>query len=362
MADPLSARVVLRPTEGPPRAVEVTLGAEAFPVAVLFGPSGAGKSTLLRCLAGLERPAEGAIRWRDRTWFDATTWVPPQRRDVGFVAQRGALFPHLDVAANVAFGLAALDARERARRVAEVLARFGLEDLRHRAPATLSGGETQRVALARAVARRPSLLLLDEPFSALDHPARAALRTDLRRWLRELDLPTVLVTHDPAEAMAIGDSLAVLDRGRVRQTGPVGEVFERPADAATARILGVDTLVAATVLRAAEGGRAVVRAGERELTVSAPTGITGRVRVCVRAEDVTLLAGAADVVRNGTSAVVRRVDDEGALAVVTLDGGFPLVARLPRRAWRALGLAAGDAVFAAIDPGAAWAVADDGGL
>ena len=358
MADALIATVTLRPAGGPSREVALALGAEAFPLAVLFGPSGAGKSTLLRCLAGLERPAAGTVRWRGRTWFDAATWVPPQRRDVGFVAQHGALFPHLDVAGNVAFGLAALGPAERARRVAEVLARFGLDALRDRAPGSLSGGERQRVALARAVARRPSLLLLDEPFSALDHPARAALRADLRRWLRELDLPAVLVTHDPAEAMAVGDTLAVLDGGRVRQAGPVGEVFERPRDAATARILGVDTLVSATVERAVSEGRVVVRAGGHALTVSAPAGTAGRVAVCVRADDVTLLAGAAHEGRNGAPGRVRRIDDEGALAAVTLDCGFALRARLPRRALRELGLAAGDEAFAAIDPGAAWAVAD----
>lgn len=357
MADDLIAHVELSPARGPARSVELRLDAGAFPVAVLFGPSGAGKSTLLRCLAGLERPSRGTIRWRDRTWFDAASWVPPQRRDVGFVAQHGALFPHLDVAGNVAFGLDALASPERASRVTDVLARFDLLALRHRAPATLSGGERQRVALARAIARRPSLLLLDEPFSALDHPARAALRSDLRRWVRELDLPTLLVTHDPAEAMAIGDSLSVLDAGRVRQSGPVGEVFERPRDAATARILGVDTLVSATVLRAVEG-HAVVRAGDHELTVSAPGGITGRVRVCVRAEDVTLLARAPDDGRNGAPGRVARVDDEGAFAVVALDCGFPLVARMPRRALRELGLREGDAAFAAIDADAAWAVTD----
>jgi molybdate transport system ATP-binding protein len=357
VADDLIARVELRPAGGPPRAVALSLGGDAFPIAVLFGPSGAGKSTLLRCIAGLERPAAGVVRWRDRAWFGAATWVPPQDRDVGFVAQQGALFPHLDVADNVAFGLAALGPAERARRVAEVLDRFDLAGLRRRAPATLSGGERQRVALARAVARRPSLLLLDEPFSALDHPARAALRADLRRWVRALGLPTLLVTHDPAEAMAVGDTLVVLDAGQVRQTGPVGAVFERPCDAATARILGVDTLVAATVLRAG-AGTAVVRAGDGELTVSAPEGLAGRVRVCVRAEDVTLRAGNPGAEGNGAPGRVLRVDDEGAFAVVSLDCGFPLVARLPRRALRALGLAAGDAVFAAIDPSAAWAVAD----
>jgi molybdate transport system ATP-binding protein len=357
VADDLIVRVELRPAHGPPRSVELSLATGDFPLVVLFGPSGAGKSTLLRCLAGLDRPCAGAIRWRSCTWFDAATWVPPQRRDVGFVAQHGALFPHLDVAANVAFGLDALRSAERAARVTEVLDRFDLGALRHRAPVTLSGGERQRVALARALARRPSLLLLDEPFSALDHPARAALRADLRRWVRELGLPTLLVTHDPAEAMAIGDTLAVLDAGRVRQAGPVGEVFERPRDAATARILGVDTLVAATMLHAIDG-RGVVRAGERDLAVSAPDGLTGRVLVCVRAEDVVLFARAPDDGRNGAPGRVVRIDDEGAFTVVALDCGYPLRARLPRRVFGHLGLRVGDEAFAAIDARAAWTIAD----
>ena len=357
MADDLIARVELRPAQGPPRAVALSLDEEAFPIAVLFGPSGAGKSTLLRCLAGLDRPSAGLVRWRGRVWSDASTWVPPQRRDVGFVAQHGALFPHLDVDGNVAFGLDALSPPERARRVDECVARFDLGALRRRSPSTLSGGERQRVALARAIARRPSLLLLDEPFSALDHPAREALRADLRRWVRELSLPTLLVTHDPAEAMAIGDTLAVLDGGRVRQSGPVGEVFERPCDAATARILGVDTLVSATVLRAAEGGAVVLAAG-RELAVSAPPGIAGRVRVCVRAEDVALLAREPEGGRNGAPGRVLRVADEGAFTVVSLDCGYPLAARMPRRVFRELRMGEGDVVFAAIDAGAAWAVAE----
>ena len=165
------------------------------------------------------------------------------------------------------------------------------------------------------------------------------------------------MTHDPSEAMAIGDSLAVLDAGRVRQSGPVGEVFERPLDAATARILGVDTLVPAAVLRATEGG-AVLLAGGRELAASAPVGITGEVRVCVRAEDVALLARDPGGGRNGAPGRVLRVDDEGAFTVVALDCGYPLLARMPRRVFRELGLGEGDAVFAAIDEGAAWVVAE----
>ncbi len=352
MADDLIARVEL----GDARAVELTLGADAFPIAVLFGPSGAGKTTLLRCLAGLERPSAGTLRWRSQTWFDAATWVPPQRRDVGFVAQHGALFPHLDVAANLAFGLDALSPGERARRVDECASRFGLGALLRRAPATLSGGERQRVSLARAVVRRPSLLLLDEPLSALDLPARESLRADLRRWLRELALPTLLVTHDPAEAMALGDSLVVFDRGRARQVGAVGEVFERPCDAATARIVGVDTLIDATVVREADG-YVVVRAGGRELVAAGPRAVSGEVKVCVRAEDVTLHRADGRTAHDGVVGRVVRVEDEGAFAVVTLDCGFALAARMPRRVLRALGLAEGDAAVAVIDRDATWVVA-----
>ncbi|HET7824836.1 MAG TPA: ATP-binding cassette domain-containing protein, partial [Anaeromyxobacter sp.] len=162
-------------------------------VTVLFGPSGSGKSTVLRALAGLDRPDEGRIRFGAETWFDAAAraFVPPQRRAVGLLFQEYALFPHLRVAANVGYGVRRLGRAARDARVRELAARLGIEPLLDRRPSELSGGQRQRVALARALAPSPRLLLLDEPLSALDAPARAELRGELRRTLESLGVPAV---------------------------------------------------------------------------------------------------------------------------------------------------------------------------
>jgi molybdate transport system ATP-binding protein len=228
---------------------------DGFSVTVLFGPSGSGKTTVLRCLAGLERPEAGAIRWGEAIWFDAARgiFLRPQHRGIGYLFQEYALFPHLTVAQNIAYGLTGLSRTERRRRVADILELVQLTGLEARYPKHLSGGQQQRVALARALAPRPRLLLLDEPLSALDATIRERLRQDLRRLLRALGTPTVLVTHDRVEALALGDEIVVLDQGKVCQSGPVHEVFGRPSDAAVARIVGVDTVEPGKVLHVAEG-------------------------------------------------------------------------------------------------------------
>jgi molybdate transport system ATP-binding protein len=221
-------------------------------VAVLFGPSGAGKTLTLHCLAGLLRPEAGRVVLDDRVLFDATRGIhlPPQARRVGYVFQGAALFPHLTVQENVAFGLRHRPQAERTRRAAEVLARLDLSSLASRAPGDLSGGQRQRVAVARAIARDPALMLLDEPLSALDLPLRRALRDELRLLLAELRMPTVLVTHDFSEAYHLGDRMIVYDRGRVVQAAPRGELLGQPASEAVARILGLRNILHGTVLEA----------------------------------------------------------------------------------------------------------------
>ena len=188
-------------------------------VVVLFGPSGSGKSLTLRCLAGLERADGGRIAINGRTFFDAAAGVDlrPQERRLGYVFQGYALFPHLTVGQNIAFGLRGRPRGEQRRRAAEVIERLGLGGLEHRAPRELSGGQQQRVALGRALAVDPELLLLDEPLSALDAPLRRQLRDDLERTLRDWRIPTVLVTHDLSEAYQLADRVIVYDHGRVIQ-------------------------------------------------------------------------------------------------------------------------------------------------
>jgi ABC-type sulfate/molybdate transport systems ATPase subunit len=198
---------------------------------VLFGPSGAGKSTLLRLLAGLDRPDEGWIKLDGRTLTDeaAGLFVPPGKRRIALVAQQPALFSHLNVDANVGYGLTDLGRKERSQRIEAMLTLVGAAHLSSRLPRKLSGGEAQRVALARALAPMPRLVLLDEPFAALDGAASDELLVRLQRWLREHGVLTVLVTHDAPDAYASGAEVALLQNGRVLALGPaaITLAFER---------------------------------------------------------------------------------------------------------------------------------------
>lgn len=222
------------------------------PVAVLFGPSGAGKTLTLQALAGLMRPDEGRIVVDGRVFFDASAGIdlsPPARR-IGYVFQGYALFPHLTVAGNVAFGLRDRPRAERRARAREVIERLGLHGIEERYPHDLSGGQRQRVALGRALAIDPALLLLDEPLSALDRPLRESLRDELRRILDEWQRAVVLVTHDFAEAYRLADRIVVYDAGRVVQSAPRSEILWQPASESVARIMGIRNLLHGTVVKA----------------------------------------------------------------------------------------------------------------
>jgi len=202
----------------------------------LVGPSGAGKTSVLRAIAGLLRPERGRIALEDETWLDTASRVdlPPERRRVGLVFQEYALFPHLSVRANVAFG-----GRDR---VDELLERFGIAALADARPGAISGGERQRVALARALARDPGVLLLDEPLSALDAHTRRRVRGELREVLGELGLPTLMVTHDFEDATSLADRIGVLVDGRLLQVGSPSELVASPADAFVAGFTGANLL------------------------------------------------------------------------------------------------------------------------
>jgi iron(III) transport system ATP-binding protein len=210
----------------------------------LLGPSGCGKTTVLRCLAGFLRPDRGTVVLDGRVLDDeAGAHVPPERRGLGVVFQEHALFPHLSVADNVAFGLRALRPAARRARVAEVLRLVGLAGLEARRPNELSGGQQQRVALARAIAPRPRLLLLDEPFSSLDALLRAEMRAEVLRVLRAEGATAVLVTHDQEEALQLADRVAVMQGGRIEQVGTPEEVYTRPRTLFVAQFLGQTNLV-----------------------------------------------------------------------------------------------------------------------
>jgi molybdate transport system ATP-binding protein len=322
-------------------------------ILVLFGPSGAGKSTVLRQLAGLERPGRGTIRFASDTWFDRASglWRTPQQRRVGVVSQESTLFPHLSVRDNIEYGIAERLPDKRVARSTELAAVLGVSELLTRRPRELSGGEVQRVAIARALAPAPRLMLLDEPLAALDAPTRARLRRDIRGVLHRTGTPAVLVTHDRTEALAMGDRIAVLIAGRVRQVGLVSAVFSHPADAEVAASLGVEAVLPARVLHASGGllsvaiSDVVLQVAERDETTVGST-----VYACIRAEDVTLetQSPAHASTRNHLAATIVAVTPEGPVDRVSLDCGFPLDALITRRAREELQLAPGASITAAI--------------
>jgi iron(III) transport system ATP-binding protein len=206
---------------------------------VLLGPSGCGKTTTLRLMAGFEQPDAGTVRIAGQLVADRTRSTPPEQRGLGMVFQDYALFPHLTVAENVAFGLHRLPKRQRASRVDEVLRMVGLDELAERYPHALSGGQQQRVALARALAPRPAVILFDEPFSNLDAELRQQMRGEVRRILKENDSTAVFVTHDQQEALLLGDRVAVMRRGYVEQIDAPDVVYHRPQNRFVAEFLGV---------------------------------------------------------------------------------------------------------------------------
>lgn len=326
---------------------------------VLFGPSGAGKTTILRQIAGLERPDAGTIRFGREVWCDiaARQWRPPQDRRVGIVFQEPTLFPHLTVRDNIRYGLrsgreqVAIRSQSDRDQVAEIARLLGIADLENRYPRALSGGEAQRVALARALTPGPRLLLLDEPFAALDAPTRVRLRRELRALLQATGTPGVLVTHDRTEALALGDAVAVVIGGRVRQVGPISDVFSRPADVDVAASLGIEAVLPARVVASAGGmldvrvEHVVLHVAERE-----PIEPGSDVYACIRAEDVTLETDAAGraSTRNHLAARIVGIASEGPIDRVALDCGFPLDALITRRSREELQLKVGTQVTAAI--------------
>ncbi len=343
MADELRCVCRKRLSSGFELDAVLSVPLDASPVTVLFGPSGSGKTTLLRLVAGLEHPDAGEIAFRGRAWHDSARGIdlPPQQRRAGFLFQDYALFPHLNVGANVAFAA-------RPERVKPLIKAFGLARLAAQMPRAISGGQQQRVALARALAADPALLLLDEPLSALDAPARGAMRRQLRRMLLEGGVPALVVTHDRLEAMALGDWMAVVIAGRMRQLAPVQEVFRHPADAQVAQAVGVENVLPA-VIAARESGLMTLEVGAHRLHC-VDTGEAGPVYACVRAEDVALSSEPPESssVRNRLPGRVVSVLLEGPLARVELDCGFPLVSMITAQSAGELRLKPDDTVCAGI--------------
>ena len=318
---------------GPPVLRGVDLCVASGSVGAVLGPSGSGKSTLLRVLAGLHRPSSGTVRIGDRVVDDGTTFVPPERRGIGLVPQSGALFPHLTVAGNIGFGLKDRSRAERAARVAELVELTGLAGLQRRMPHQLSGGQRQRVALARALAPDPALVLLDEPFAALDAALRVSLRAEVLRILRHTGATTLLVTHDQGEAMSLAGSIALMRDGRIEQVGSPAEVYAAPRTPWVGTFLGDATLLPGE----SDGRVATSPLGPLPHDEAAP----GGVRLLVRPEQVLLAPGSST---GGVPGTVTVVDFQGHDALVTVqvagagDGAREDVrARVPAAAIPAVG-------------------------
>ncbi|MCV2490083.1 ABC transporter ATP-binding protein [Geodermatophilus sp. YIM 151500] len=328
-----------------PLAVALDLEVDDGGVLAVLGPNGAGKSTLLRVLAGLLEPDDARVLVDGVVWDDVAAGVhlPAHRRPLGMVFQDHLLFPHLSVTENVAFGLRCRGVRRAAARAAagEWLARVGLDGLGDRRPGALSGGQAQRVALARALVGAPALLLLDEPLSALDARTRLTVRAELRRHLGEFAGSTVLVTHDPVDAMALADRVLVVEDGAVVQAGTPADVSRHPRTDYVARLVGLSLLpgVASGRRVRLDGGGVVAVAEEAD----------GPVFAAVRPESVALFLSRPDgSPRNVWPVRLTGATPHGATVRCELDGEVPLVADVTAAAFAEMGLAPGARVWAAV--------------
>jgi len=346
-------------TLGAFRLTELDFALSSGEILVILGPNGAGKSVTLETIAGFHRPDSGRVLIHGRD----VSGLPPERRKVGFVVQNFGLFPHLTVAQNVAI------ARHADRAVAAsdpafpphgdpaaLLGYFGVAHLAERAPQDLSPGEKQRVALARALAGAPDLFLFDEPFSALDAETRDRLRDELKSFLRALAIPAIFVTHNRNDALELADKIVVLREGGIMQSGPVAEVFQKPANSFVARFVGVENILHGRVTELSGGG-VTLAVAERTLRAAAPgTPIAARspVVLSIRTEDVTFCSPCGERAPQsgvnrleGRVTALRRV---GPLLTLAIDCGFPLKAYLLASQFRETKLGVGSAVAAEIAP------------
>ena len=329
-----------------PLDLQVDLTVEPGEVLAILGPNGSGKTTVLRALAGLIAIDDGRIAIDDVVFDDPSrdVFVPAEQRPIGVVFQDYLLFSHLTALENVAFGLRArgVSKAEARRRAMNWLDTVGLADHAGHRPGALSGGQAQRIALARALATDPRLLLLDEPLSALDAGARGGVRRDLRRHLESFDGMRVLVTHDPVDAYALADRVAILDSGRIAQVGTINEVTAHPRSRYVADLVGTNLVlgnVTDGVMKTDDGAYVVI-------ADAAP----GRTFAVIRPQAITLSRGApsASSVRNMWCGSVGDIDRLGDRVRVGIEGALPLTAEITAAALDSLDLRPGDQIHATV--------------
>ncbi len=322
------------------------LDVKAGELVALLGPNGSGKTTILRCLAGLTPIDRGHISIDEIVVDDpgTDTFVEPEQRSVGFVFQDYLLFDHLTVLENVAYGLRARKTpKSEARRIArQWVDRVGLGEYAAQRPRALSGGQAQRAALARALATNPRVLLLDEPLAALDAGTRGLVRRDLIRHLETFDGMRILVTHDPVDAYALADRVAIIDAGRIVQAGTLAEVSAHPRSRYVADLVGVNLVsgtIANGVLTSPSGAKVVIAAE-----------LTGPAFAVIRPNSISLEVGepAGTSARNVWNGVIGDIDRLGDRVRVGIDGVLPLTAEITAAALDALQLRPGDEIYASV--------------
>jgi molybdate transport system ATP-binding protein len=322
-------------------------------ISILFGPSGAGKSTLLDCIAGLAQPDGGRIAIAGDAIFDSEKElnVPPQRRQIAYVFQASALFPHMSVEANVAYGLTHTPEQTRDERVSEILQLFRVDQFRKRRPREISGGEQQRVALARSLVTQPRILLLDEPLTGLDVELKGSIIDDLRAWNAAHKIPILYVTHSREEVDALGERVIALDHGKIVSEGTPREVLDAPRRRRLAQAAGFENLLSGTVLDLREpDGVMRVRFADAACEIEVPLGHAApgdRVRVAIRAGDILLATEPPRALsaRNILEGKIASLEHRGTLVVARVNCGVVFTVHVTPGAERALELAAGKKVW-----------------
>jgi molybdate transport system ATP-binding protein len=329
-------------------SIEVVSG-----ITILFGPSGAGKSTLLDCVAGLTRPDAGRIAVGGDVLFDSANAIdlPSQKRRIAYVFQTLALFPHLTMEENVAYGLRDLTEEKRRACVGEILEAFRVQKLRKQKPGEISGGEKQRIALARSLVTDPRVLLLDEPLTGLEAELKASIMDDLRAWNASKRIPILYVTHSRDEVDALGERVIAMENGRIVSAGAPMEVLDAPRRKKLAQAAGFENLLSGSVLDVREpDGMMRVRLGESHCEIEVPLGFASagdRVRVAIRAGDILLAAQRPQGLsaRNVVEGQIVLLEQRGTMGIARVDCGVTFVVHVTPGAVRSLALTAGQKVW-----------------